>query len=124
TGGQGIADGLREGRFDPQLMRDVVTVAATESEAAHAAIRGAKARVRDLDIDIERLKSKLDEKPDASSPTVAASIAVTSRGSGPVALKLEYRLAGAGWTPVYEARLTTGSAGAKPAVAFAIRANV
>lgn len=122
AGGPGVADGVREGRFDPQALRVVIAAAAAEQEAAYAAIRGAKARVRDLDIDIARLRAKLETKPDAAAPTVSASIAVTSRGAGPVDLRLEYRIAGAGWTPVYEARLVT-TAG-KPSLAFALRANV
>jgi uncharacterized protein (TIGR02231 family) len=121
AGGPAIAEALRAGSFNPAMMRDVVAAAAAEQEAAHAAIRGAKIRTRDLDIEIERLRVRLDTPAEEARPTSVARIAVTSKGAGPVKLKLTYRVPGARWTPVYEARLSTG---AKPSLAFATRARI
>ena len=92
-------------------------------------IRLAKARIRELDEAIAGLEASRQRGPARSGPAREVSVALEA-GSGAgtatahAKLRLTYRIAGAGWRPLYDARLDTGAAGRSATLELVRRASV
>jgi uncharacterized protein (TIGR02231 family) len=90
----------------------------------HEELRGVRTRAGDLAAEIAALERARPQPERPASPKRDVVVAVDA--SAPVAAEfsVSYRVTGANWTPQYEARLTTGSAAAKPEIAFVRRAEL
>jgi uncharacterized protein (TIGR02231 family) len=111
-------------RIDMAGIKDAAAFSVTERQSAQMDIRKSEAFIRDIDIEIEQLRKTLEGENASAAPTMQIAIALTSAGAGAAEFSVEYRLPDARWTPVYEARLETGSANTKPSLAFVTRAAI
>jgi uncharacterized protein (TIGR02231 family) len=80
-------------------------------------------RISDLDAEIAALEKARPLAPRAGQPRRDVAIAVEAKAAVAADIAVSYRVAGASWLPVYEARLTTGSANAAE-IAFTRRAEL
>jgi len=90
----------------------------------HDELRGLRARAADVEGEIAALERA---RPQAAKPGAPRrDIAIAVEAPAPIAAEfaVSYRVGGAGWTPQYEARLTTGSGTAKPSLDLVRRAEL
>jgi uncharacterized protein (TIGR02231 family) len=80
-------------------------------------------RITDLDAEVAALEKARPLAPRAGQPKRDVAIAVEAKAPVAADISVSYRVAGASWLPVYEARLTTGSANAAE-IAFTRRAEL
>src|SRR5919202_3360577 len=87
-------------------------------------LRIQRGRMRDLDAEISALERARPKPARPGAPkrdiAVALEAGATARGT----LQLTYRVAGAGWMPLYDARLSTGTASTKPSLTLVRRASI
>ena len=86
-------------------------------------LRQARAAAEALDLRIKALEAARPA-PAPKGPTRDVAVDVTAASAGAFRLALSYRVAGAHWTPVYEARLATGGKDGKPSLELDRRALV
>lgn len=90
----------------------------------HEELRGVRSRAAEVDGEIAALERA---KPQPGKPGAPRrDIAIAVEAAAPVAAEfaVTYRVGGAGWTPQYEARLTTGSDTRKPSLELVRRAEL
>ena len=92
-------------------------------------LRLAKAQGRELDEVIAGLEASRQRGPAKAGPAREVSVALEVGAAGSdqkmhAKLRLAYRIAGAGWKPLYDARLDTGGAGHAAALELVRRAAV
>jgi uncharacterized protein (TIGR02231 family) len=92
--------------------------------AANEDLRTLTARSRDLDAEITALERARPQPPRPGAPRRDVAVAVEASTPIKGELKLSYRIAGAGWSPLYDARLDTGRNGSKPSLELVRRAQV
>lgn len=90
----------------------------------HDELRGARARAGDVDAEIAALERARPQSGKPGAPKRDIAIAVEAAAPVAAEFAVSYRVGGAGWTPQYEARLTTGSGTAKPAIDLIRRAEL
>ncbi|WP_186419756.1 mucoidy inhibitor MuiA family protein [Bosea sp. CS1GBMeth4] len=81
-------------------------------------------RIADLDAEIAALEKARPVAPRASQPKRDVAIAVEAKAPVAADIAVSYRVSGASWLPVYEARLSTGSATGGAEIAFTRRAEL
>lgn len=81
-------------------------------------------RISDLDAEIAALEKARPVAPRASQPKRDVAIAVEAKAPVAADIAVSYRVAGASWLPVYEARLTTGNTNGGAEIAFTRRAEL
>ncbi|MGL4395189.1 MAG: mucoidy inhibitor MuiA family protein [Hyphomicrobium sp.] len=84
----------------------------------------AHAKIRDLDRRIEDLDNKLSGIAPAKSEQTEIKVFVTAATPLDADLIIRYQVADAGWTPLYDARLSTGSKTAAPKLELSRRASI
>ena len=87
-------------------------------------LRLATLRTREIDEDIRLIEISRQAPPAKASPAREVSVALEAGAAGKARLTLTYRIAGAGWRPLYDARLDTGGAGRAAALELVRRASV
>jgi len=87
-------------------------------------LRGVRNRAADLQSEITALERARPQPGRPGAPKRDVAIAVEAPAPVAAELTVSYRVTGANWTPVYEARLSTGSTAAKPEIAFMRRAEL
>jgi uncharacterized protein (TIGR02231 family) len=85
---------------------------------------GLRNRISDLDAEIAALERARPVAPRASQPKRDVAIAVEAKAPVAADIAVSYRVAGASWLPVYEARLTTGNTNGAAEIAFTRRAEL
>lgn len=85
-------------------------------------LRGLRDRARLLDDDIAALERARPPAPRPGAPKRDVLVAVSAAGPVKADLSVSYQVSSASWTPVYDARLTTG--GEKPKLELVRRASV
>lgn len=85
---------------------------------------GLRNRISDLDAEIAALERARPQAPRASQPGRDVAIAVEAKAPVAADISVSYRVSGASWLPVYEARLTTGNANDAAEIAFTRRADL
>lgn len=85
---------------------------------------GLRNRISDLDAEIAALERARPIAPRASQPKRDVAIAVEAKAPVAADIAVSYRVAGASWLPVYEARLTTGDTNGGAEIAFTRRAEL
>lgn len=86
-------------------------------------LRAAQARLKGLDDEIKGLEAAGARTP-RKTPQREVAIAVDADTPTKARLTLDYRVTGAGWRPVYDARLATGAGGAQPTLDLVRRAAI
>ena len=87
-------------------------------------IRVLSAQLRDVDGEIAALERARPQPPRPGAPIVDVTIALEAGAASKAELSVTYRVAGASWRPLYDARLDTGSKGKKPSLELIRRAAV
>ena len=87
-------------------------------------LRLANAHARELDDAIRALEASRQRPPAKTGPVRDISVALEAGAAQSAKLSLTYRIAGAGWQPLYDARLDTGGAGRAAALELVRRAAV
>jgi uncharacterized protein (TIGR02231 family) len=86
-------------------------------------LRGARNRIAEVDGEVATLERARPQQGRPGAPRRDIAIAVEAQAPVSAELAVSYRVSGASWSPVYEARLST-SAVAKPEIAFTRRAEL
>jgi uncharacterized protein (TIGR02231 family) len=92
-----------------------------EVAAADTAIRDAQRKQRDIDRNIARLESDRAVKPPAK---LEVRIDLAAQAATKATLRVTYAVRNARWTPLYDARLDTGTKDRKPALELVRRAEI
>lgn len=87
-------------------------------------LRAERMRARDLDADLAALERARPRPPQPGAPKRDILIAVEAAAAVEGALTVSYRIRGASWLPLYDARLDTGGPGGKPALELIRRAQI
>jgi uncharacterized protein (TIGR02231 family) len=101
--------------------RAAFAAVAEEVATADAAIRDAECKQRDIDREVARLESERATKPPSK---LEVKIDLASAAAARATLRLTYAVRGARWTPLYDARLDTGTKDRKPALELIRRAEI
>jgi uncharacterized protein (TIGR02231 family) len=101
--------------------RAAFSAVAEEVAAADSAIRDAQRKQRDLDREIARLESDRASKPPSK---LEVRIDLASAAATQATLRVTYSVSNARWTPLYDARLDTGTKDRKPALELVRRAEI
>ncbi|WP_056710292.1 mucoidy inhibitor MuiA family protein [Bosea sp. Leaf344] len=89
-----------------------------------AELRGVRVRVEDVAAEIAALERARPQQGRQGAPKRDVTIAVDAQKPVAAEFTVSYRVSGAGWTPQYEARLTTAGQDGKPELAFIRRAEL
>ncbi len=92
-------------------------------EASRAEL-AARIEQRTLDERIKILKERLALSPEEEGKRTEVRIYVEAREAVHAPLRIRYQVEGAGWTPIYDARLITRGTGKKPQLTLARRATI
>jgi uncharacterized protein (TIGR02231 family) len=101
--------------------RAAFAAVAEEVATADTAIRDAERKQRDIDREVARLESDRAVKP-PSKLEVRIDLAAASPARA--TLRVTYAVRGARWTPLYDARLDTGTKDRKPTLELIRRAEI
>jgi uncharacterized protein (TIGR02231 family) len=88
---------------------------------ADTAVREAQRKQRAIDREVERLEADRDDKP---SDKYEVHIDLSAAAATKATLRVTYTVKDARWTPLYDARLDTGTKDRKPALELVRRAEV
>jgi uncharacterized protein (TIGR02231 family) len=105
--------------FDIESWLRAVDAVGKGLQATNDELRGLRIELAKLDEEITVLEAAIG-RPQAPQPKRLASIAIEAAEAGKATLKISYRVQGASWRPVYDARLDTR--GAKPGLELTRRA--
>ena len=92
-----------------------------EVASADTAIREAERKQREIDREIARLESDRAVKP---PNRLEVRIDLAAAGAAKTTLRVTYAVRNARWTPLYDARLDTGTSDRKPALELVRRAEI
>jgi uncharacterized protein (TIGR02231 family) len=92
-----------------------------EVAAANAAIRDAGRRQREIDRELARLEAQRNADPPRK---MEVKIDLAAEAAMPATLRVSYSVRGARWSPIYDARLDSGSRDRKPALDLIRRAEI
>ncbi|WP_332682155.1 mucoidy inhibitor MuiA family protein [Bosea sp. (in: a-proteobacteria)] len=81
-------------------------------------------RIADAEAEIAALEKARPQGPRIGQPKRDVAIAVEAQSPVTAEFLVSYRVSGANWRPLYEARLSTGSPDAAPSIAFTRRAEL
>lgn len=87
-------------------------------------IRVLAAQLREIDGEIGALERARPQPPRPGAPVVDVTIALEAGAASKAELAVTYRVAGASWRPLYDARLDTGGKGKKASLELVRRAAV
>jgi uncharacterized protein (TIGR02231 family) len=87
-------------------------------------IRVVALRVKDIGKEIETLEEAQPDEADPGQPKQNVIVAVDTKLALEGSLALSYRVTGAKWRPIYDARLDTGGKGGKPSLELIRRAQI
>lgn len=105
--------------FDIESWLRAVDAVGKGLQATNDELRGLRIEQAKLDEDIAVLEGAIG-KPQAPQPKRLAAIAIDAAEAGKATLMVSYRVQGASWRPIYDARLETR--GAKPGLELTRRA--
>lgn len=101
--------------------REAFAAIAQEIAAVESTIRDARIKQRDIDRDLARLEAQRNTAPPKK---LEVRIDLNADAPAPALLRVTYTVRGARWTPVYDARLDTGSKDRKPSLELVRRAEI
>ena len=94
------------------------------TSGAQKVILETQGKIRELDRRTEDLRKRLASIAPAQEERTEVKIAVNATGAQEADLTISYQVANAGWTPFYDARLTTGTRAAAPKMQLVRRAAI
>lgn len=103
-------DEIVRGLPDPEVWRRSWTALAAGADEALAAIRGLDAERQRVERELEAKREELDRVRTGQRATMEAVIGLEAQSPGRVEIHLRYQVPGAGWRPLYEARLDSTEA--------------
>jgi uncharacterized protein (TIGR02231 family) len=118
--GQGKPDAARP---DPDWNTIFELIGARIGQAA-TAVQQAQVKQRALDEQIKVLEQKLQHEPPEEWERTEIRIYVEAPGPAEGKLRVRYQVASAAWTPVYDARLTTGGKNKDASLTISRRASI
>jgi uncharacterized protein (TIGR02231 family) len=92
--------------------------------AAQKVILETNQKIRDVDRKMEDLQKRLASIAPAQEERTEVKVAVNAGAAVEADLTIRYQVQNAGWTPLYDARLTTGTKAAPPKLQFVRRASI
>jgi uncharacterized protein (TIGR02231 family) len=92
--------------------------------AAQKIILDTQVKIREVDRKVVEVRKQISQLAAAPEQRTQVRVAVTATGALEADLTVRYQIGGAGWTPVYDARLTTGSKTAAPKLQLVRRATI
>ncbi len=92
--------------------------------AAQKVILETNTKIRELDRRMEDLQKRLAAIAPTQEQRTEVKVAVNAGAALDADLTIRYQVANAGWTPLYDARLTTGTKTAAPKMQFVRRASI
>ncbi|MFB9263668.1 mucoidy inhibitor MuiA family protein [Bradyrhizobium erythrophlei] len=101
--------------------RAAFSAVAEEVAASDNAIRDAERKQREIDREVARLEADRAAKPPSK---FEVRIEVASAAATKATLRVTYAVRNAHWTPLYDARLDTGTKDRKPAIELVRRAEI
>ena len=101
--------------------RAAFATVAEEIATADNAVRDARIKQRDIDREIARLEAGRNATPPKK---LEVRIDLNADAPAPAVLRVTYAVRGARWTPLYDARLETGSKDRKPSLELVRRAEI
>jgi uncharacterized protein (TIGR02231 family) len=101
--------------------REAFAAVADEVATADTAVRDAERKQRDIDREIARLQSDRAIKP---TNKIEVRIDLSAQAATKATLRVTYAVRNARWTPLYDARLDTGTKDRKPALELVRRAEI
>jgi uncharacterized protein (TIGR02231 family) len=101
--------------------RAAFSAVADEVAAADTATRDAERKQRDIDREIARLEADRASKPPSK---LEVRVQLASVEATKATLRVTYAVSNARWTPLYDARLDTGTKDRKPALELVRRAEI
>jgi uncharacterized protein (TIGR02231 family) len=101
--------------------RAAFAAVAEEIATADNVVRDARFKQRDIDREIARLEAERNATPPKK---LEVRIDLAAGSAAPALLRVTYAVRGARWTPLYDARLETGSRDRKPALELVRRAEI
>ena len=102
----------------------VLALLSKELAPVQRAILDAGVRVRDIDRRIVDAEGRLRAEAPAQEMRTEVRVEVTAGQALDAEITVRYQVAGASWTPIYDARLNTGTKAAAPKIAITRRAIV
>jgi uncharacterized protein (TIGR02231 family) len=101
--------------------RAAFAAVAEEVAASETAVRDAERKQRDIDREIARLEQDRTIKP---SDKLEVRVDLSAEAATKATLRVTYSVRKARWTPLYDARLDTGTRDRKPALELVRRAEI
>ena len=117
------APGAGQGGGPEDWQRVLAIISQGTADASRAQIE-AQAKIRDLDHKIEDLENKLSSLVPAKTDQTEVKVHVDAASPLEADLTIRYQVASAGWTPLYDARLQTGSKTAPSKLDLVRRASI
>jgi uncharacterized protein (TIGR02231 family) len=102
----------KDGGFDVEKARAAWTAVGEGTAAANERLHGEAARAADLEAKIRAVEAAAGRPRPGAAPLVDLAVAVEAGREVSANLTVSYRVGGARWTPLYDAALDTGGAGA------------
>jgi uncharacterized protein (TIGR02231 family) len=97
--------------FDVDRARAAWTAVGEATAAANAALQGETTRAAELDAEIRAIEAAIGRPRPGQQPLTDLAVAVEAGRDLTAKLTITYRVAGARWTPLYDAALDTSGAG-------------
>lgn len=101
--------------------RAAFTAVAEEVASADSAMRAARLQQREIDRELARLDAQLKANPPRK---MEVRIDLAANANAHAQFRVSYTVRGARWTPLYDARLDSGTRERKPALELARRAEI
>ncbi|WP_342360758.1 mucoidy inhibitor MuiA family protein [Terrarubrum flagellatum] len=115
----------KEGKpIDIAQWRAAWTAVGEGAAEINAQLTALRARAAEIDTEIRSIEATLGRTRPNLAPRLDVAVAIEAEADAKAKLKIIYRVRGARWAPVYDARLSTGATGVKPSIAFVRRASV
>lgn len=102
----------------------IVATVGKETAAAQRAILDAQVKLRKIDEDIKDREGKLKAQSPVVTEVTEVKVALAASSALDADLVILYQVGNAGWQPQYDARLSTGSRTAAPALTLSRRAQI
>jgi len=102
----------------------ILTLIGTSMADVQRAIQDARIRIREIDRRIEELDKELSEEAPPIEERTEVRVHLATAMPLEADLVVRYQVLDASWTPVYDARLSTGSKNAEPKLALTRRAII
>jgi uncharacterized protein (TIGR02231 family) len=118
---------LRDGEtriLGAQELSALLELVANRLQAHSKTVLDARVRQRDIDRQIQDISTKMAALAPGDQARNQVTVHLTAPAASSGTVRIRYRIQNAGWSPVYDAKLASPSAGAKPSVELVRRASV